>query len=120
MRSVYTNPTRDPRPKLRWARRIVKMGVSVPVADANFWSTAESRPMSVPKVVPVSLTAATGWTMRRVRLERAVEDEVVRDPPADVAAQLGVAQVVPIAARGGHTARFPRRLRIQVHDETTI
>src|SRR3989441_8461476 len=58
--------------------------------------------------------------LRKVRLDRAVEREVVRDPPAGVAAQLRVSQVVLIAARGGSTTRLPGGLGVQVHDQTAM
>src|SRR5438067_13598513 len=58
--------------------------------------------------------------LRKIRLDRAVEREVVRDPPADVAAHLRVSQVVLVAAGGGSTTRLPGRLRIQVHDEAAM
>src|SRR5207249_265371 len=64
--------------------------------------------------------ARVRFDLRKVRFDRAVEGEVVRDPPADVAAHLGVSQVVLIAAGGESTARFPRRFRIQVHHEAAM
>src|SRR5207253_8377790 len=59
--------------------------------------------------------------LRKVRLDRAVEGEVIRDAPADVAAHLRVSHVVPIApGESGSTARFPGRLWVQVHHETAL
>src|SRR2546422_693871 len=64
--------------------------------------------------------ARVRFDLRKVCLYCAVEGEVVRHPPADVAAQLRVSQVVLIAARGGSTTRLPGGLGVQVQDQTAM
>ena len=46
--------------------RTLTSGWSRPVEDPSLSSTAVMSPASVPKALPVSFTAATGCTIRRV------------------------------------------------------
>ena len=64
--------------------------------------------------------AGIRFDLRVIGLDRAVQSEVVGDAPPHVPADLRVARVVGVAARGGVTGGLPGGLGIDVHDQATV
>ncbi len=65
-RSVYTTPRLFCPPRFCRRRRALSTGWSVPLAEASVPSTPESAATVVAPTLPVSFTAPTGSTRRRV------------------------------------------------------
>jgi hypothetical protein len=64
-REVNTAPARDPPPRSRCARAMAKIGLSSPLRETSWPSTANIVATVVPDTLPVSLAAVTGAAIRR-------------------------------------------------------